>query len=268
MGYNAVATCMDSDSDLSIYRRFGALNGRNLLYLQSELHDLETQLHDLDIDADRRTHGNDAWATPRSWRALNRTEGERHLEVVIKLRLRLDEYNRALNHQAWLLSLKGPKRRPWMNMVNYMRANRTEMTETDAHFVRDEFRGDLVALRSEERELLSAFLGRYSFGFFGSKNNKSHSADGQMISFSDGKIRSFVRVLAIVVSSVLPILAIVVLYFIKSPTAQLGAIVAFSALCSTALALLSNAKNFEIIAATAAYGAVQVVFVSGNATSS
>lgn len=56
-----------------------------------------------------------------------------------------------------------------MNMVNYMRANRTEMTETDAHFVRDEFRGDLVALRSEERELLSAFLGRYSFGFFGSK---------------------------------------------------------------------------------------------------
>ncbi|MCJ1266553.1 hypothetical protein MMC22_006438 [Lobaria immixta] len=89
-----------------------------------------------------------------------------------------------------------------------------------------------------------------------------------MISFSDEKIRSFVRVLAVVVSSVLPILAIVVLYFIKSPTARLGAIVAFSALCSAALALLSNAKNFEIIAATAAYGAVQVVFVSGNATSS
>lgn len=88
----------------------------------------------------------------------------------------------------------------------------------------------------------------------GGQNDRSYGAHGQMMSVSDEKIRNYVRVLAIVVSSVLPFLAIVVLHFIKSPTARLGAIVAFSALCSATMALLSNAKNIEIIAATAAMG--------------
>ena len=76
------------------YRRFGALNGRNLLYLQSELREIESQLHDLDADANDISKGNDVWSTPRSWYALNRAGGEKHLEIVMKLRLRLDEYSR------------------------------------------------------------------------------------------------------------------------------------------------------------------------------
>ena len=70
--------------------------------------------------------------------------------------------------------------------------------------------------------------------------------------FSEGRIRQLTRIAAIVLSSVLPIVSIVVLYFIKSQLARLGAVVAFAVLCSSALALFSNAKNEEIIAATAA----------------
>lgn len=70
--------------------------------------------------------------------------------------------------------------------------------------------------------------------------------------YSEGRIRAFVRLLAILVSSVLPILSIVALYYIPTQTAQLGAIVAFSSLCSAALSLLTDAKNVEIIATTAA----------------
>ena len=73
-----------------------------------------------------------------------------------------------------------------------------------------------------------------------------------MFLYSDGKIRNLVRLLAVIGSSVLPILSIVVLYVISSPNARLGCIVAFSFLCSVVLATLSNAKNVEIIAATAA----------------
>jgi hypothetical protein len=40
----------------------------------------------------------------------------------------------------------------------------------------------------------------------------------------------------------------------------------FSTLCSALLALVTDASNSEIIASTAAYAAVQVVFVSGNLT--
>ena len=71
--------------------------------------------------------------------------------------------------------------------------------------------------------------------------------------YSNGRIRNLVRLLAVIASSVLPILSIVVLYVIPSANARLGCIVAFSSLCSAMLATLSNAKNVEIIAATAAY---------------
>ncbi len=70
--------------------------------------------------------------------------------------------------------------------------------------------------------------------------------------YSEDRIRAFVRLLAILVSSVLPILSIVALYYIPTQTARLGTIVAFSSLCSAALSLLTDAKNIEIIAATAA----------------
>lgn len=76
--------------------------------------------------------------------------------------------------------------------------------------------------------------------------------DWRMTFFSEDRISSFVRLLAVVLSSLLPILSIVALYYIPTQTARLGAIVAFSALCSATLATLSSAKNVEIIAATAA----------------
>jgi hypothetical protein len=41
-----------SDDSLSVYRRFGSLGSRNILYLQAELQFLEQQLEELD-DADR-----------------------------------------------------------------------------------------------------------------------------------------------------------------------------------------------------------------------
>lgn len=70
--------------------------------------------------------------------------------------------------------------------------------------------------------------------------------------FSEDRIRRFVQLFAVILSSVLPIVSIVALYYIPTQKARLGAIVSFSALCSATLATLSNAKNVEIIAATAA----------------
>lgn len=61
-----------------------------------------------------------------------------------------------------------------------------------------------------------------------------------------------VRFFAVVLSSLLPVLSIVALYYINSQKLRLGAIVGFSALCSGSLVALTDAKNVEIIGATAA----------------
>jgi hypothetical protein len=62
IGYSLVSNLISSDADLNIFRQFTALNTRNILYLQSELAELELQLAGLDEDCNDRSKGNDVWA--------------------------------------------------------------------------------------------------------------------------------------------------------------------------------------------------------------
>lgn len=55
------------DASLSVYRKFAVLNTRKILYLQSELANLEQQLRRLDAKADSVDNNNEIWAVPRSW---------------------------------------------------------------------------------------------------------------------------------------------------------------------------------------------------------
>ena len=83
---------MSSDRDLALYRRFGALNARNLLYLQSELMTLENRLKKLDESANDISKGAEAWSSPRSWFYLEKQGGE-HLDVVKEIREKLEKYS-------------------------------------------------------------------------------------------------------------------------------------------------------------------------------
>jgi hypothetical protein len=91
IGYARVSSLIASDADLNIFRGFQALNVRNILYLQSELAELEETLRDLDEDHNDRAKGNDVWSVPRSWRAVKK-EGDEYLECVHRLRKTSEEY--------------------------------------------------------------------------------------------------------------------------------------------------------------------------------
>lgn len=73
----------------------------------------------------------------------------------------------------------------------------------------------------------------------------------------------FVTMLA----SGLPILAIVILYSVKSLTTRLGLIAVFNMLLSLSLATFTSAKRADIFAVSAAFSAVQVVFVQVGTSS-
>ena len=49
MGYPRVAAYLDSDESFMIYRRFGFLHARLLLYKQDELREMEEDLRTLDL---------------------------------------------------------------------------------------------------------------------------------------------------------------------------------------------------------------------------
>jgi len=85
IGHNLIASLIAKDADLNIFRSFSGLHVRNILYLQSELVELETKFITLDAESNDGSRGNDVWSLPRSWWHITRQNGE-YMETVGKLR--------------------------------------------------------------------------------------------------------------------------------------------------------------------------------------
>ena len=75
-GYPSYAEFISKDRDAAVYRRFGNLNARNLLYMQSELHELERQLEDLDKEDLKDIGNEDAQKAARIWESFSGGQSE------------------------------------------------------------------------------------------------------------------------------------------------------------------------------------------------
>lgn len=64
-----------------------------------------------------------------------------------------------------------------------------------------------------------------------------------------------------VIASVIPILSIVVLYFIQSTPARLGVIGGFTVLISVSMVNFTSAKRSDILIATAVFTVIQIIFI-------
>lgn len=93
-GYPSVAAFIASSPDLAVFRKFGQLNARNLLYLQTELIVLESKLEALDRE-DLTNAGEVDWR--RSWESVLRGQKEdddRRRKLVSDIREKLKEYSK------------------------------------------------------------------------------------------------------------------------------------------------------------------------------
>lgn len=91
---------LDHDNETSIYRRFGELGARNLLYIQCEMLVLEKELHELD-KGDFNTDDMHIMDEARTWETfVNRyksgTDQKTHIrmDLVKQLRCKIKEYRR------------------------------------------------------------------------------------------------------------------------------------------------------------------------------
>ncbi len=138
----------------------------------------------------------------------------------------------------------------------------TSISEIDVEYLAPKYSEDLIKIVPDHnKEVFSRFLVN-KFGFLFLSSRERQKVLGV---FPDRRIRRITRVVAVVMdSSTLPILSIVILYFVQSTNINIGLIIVFSVLFSAVIALVSDARNAEVMAATAAYAAVLVVFVSGT----
>jgi hypothetical protein len=132
-GHAKIASLMGRYPEVAITRRFGALNARNLLYMQAELTVLENRLRELSVeneastDPDRRAYSRD-WETLYSSMSTEGGDG-RQWETMIQIRDLLKQYSKfglplpgkiqnANSHideavlvQSMLMKLKSPRAR-------------------------------------------------------------------------------------------------------------------------------------------------------------
>jgi hypothetical protein len=122
---------------------------------------------------------------------------------------------------------------------------------------RDSYKPDLVALRPRtERDAFSVWAARKAVGslftYLFSRFVKPSPVNG-LWGIEDTIVYRVTYGITSIMASMIPIVSIVVLYYVDSMPARLATIAAFNILVSLCLMLLAGAKRAEIFAVTAAY---------------
>lgn len=119
---------------------------------------------------------------------------------------------------------------------------------------------DLLAIKSAtDTDLVSQILQDH-WPSRGKQFNSSHSTSH----FEEKHVTWAVAAISTIVAAGLFIGSIAVLNRVTDSDRRIGCIAGFTLMFALSIAILTNARRVEIFAATAAYVAVLVVFVSGN----
>jgi hypothetical protein len=97
-GYPKLAEHMSSAPEISIFRRFSALNIQNLLYLQAELTALEKELQTLEAESATCDTGDPRSQYCRDWEWLNMADEKSGInpqwQLCLRMRAILKEYSK------------------------------------------------------------------------------------------------------------------------------------------------------------------------------
>ncbi|KAL4922949.1 uncharacterized protein BDV17DRAFT_296822 [Aspergillus undulatus] len=256
-GYPALSTWISRDPDHEgfIFRRFSRLSARNLLHLQSQLITLEEELKTLDKMSFKKGD-----TSLRLWEAFEQKKqdvsnerAQHRKRLYDALEMKLKSYHEALALQASISNLRRPRPRVVADFKAWFfgrRPGEGPIINGKAETLLNDPQ-DLVALRVPiDEDVLSRFLqDHWPFPF---------------IIFQERHVIIVVATISVIASATLLIGAIVSLYIVQEARARLAMIACFTALFATSVAMMTNARRAELFAATAAYAAVLVVFVSGS----
>jgi hypothetical protein len=208
----------------------------------------------------------------RDWRFLAEMDDSKTWDIMLKTREKLKEYNEAVLRHKEMMEQDSPNKcdveflRRWFkdkNMGDY------PLVGEDSDLWEASSPSDLVALRARKAEdpLSTFFLRRVYLWWhhcIGYRFKKPRSKEDRYFEYRDRNIRRVANILSSLISSALLIGAIMTLYFVKSAIVRLGIIAAFTTVFSLVLVLATNARKVEVFAGTAAFVAVQVVFVGST----
>ncbi|KAG9744648.1 hypothetical protein KCU73_g8084, partial [Aureobasidium melanogenum] len=291
-GYHRLADLMGQYSETAIFRRFGALNAITLLSLQAELIDLQVQFRDIWAEDDR-SNDPDEQQFSTYFRKLRESGDSIQYEMLQEIRAKLREYNDAMIQAAKISRIPSPQPedvkflRDWLKRsgggANFLHGSeeltwslpRNSSTSEKRfldkdlltlHIIPDEQDAFSKALSSSLLSLWN-FLRTFRWNPTSSEDarfEKTIDSDDGIMHYSQEGLLKFNNMLISVIGAAMPIVSIVALYFIKTEGGRIGAMAGFTILFAFVLATCTNTRRLEIAASTAAFAAVEVVFIGSN----
>ncbi|KAI0530301.1 hypothetical protein GGR58DRAFT_493856 [Xylaria digitata] len=290
IGYRRLADYMAWDPPTAIFERFRSANYLNLLGLQAEIARLQDELMKTTVADEAQDNQPLRKEYQYNWPALQDGEDgkSRQRELIMELRKALKEYNTALIHQITIGNQPNPISRDLHRLCNWIEnpyglasdlrgpGSRLWFSKVNGEY---EVADKLVLLPESERkdsftELLSKGLSNIFFvlEYFCVRQIRSFPASREVYRDPEpekdfkrftttGAIIGVGDKLVTVIACLLITVPVVVINYINNTGLRLLFIILSSLAFSLALAFLSNAQRKDIFAATAAFVAVQVVFV-------
>ncbi|KAJ9656782.1 hypothetical protein H2201_008434 [Coniosporium apollinis] len=276
-GYPRLAAFQASEDSFALYRGFGYLHSRILLGMQAEIAELEDDLKEWDYADWDVTSGRQRNLKSRA-KDLADAKGENYKssrpELLDKLRTKLIEYDDLLIRARDLGAFQRPSKRDYHSVRSFY-YNNAPLVQSEAECIKH--KEDIVTLRQgREWAGFDGFIERFlqkvdcslvRLIFCDSElRRKTTDPDGHY--YSAARIETLVALLitcVIFILLVLPVVAMYKLTCIGSRNATfdaVGILIVFTLLFSAAMSLLTKARRHELFAASAAYCAVLVVFIS------
>ncbi|KAL8683377.1 MAG: hypothetical protein Q9186_000639 [Xanthomendoza sp. 1 TL-2023] len=284
VGYPKVAAFENADPSFLIYRKFGWLHNRLLLYLQDELAELEYKLDKLDKetfsdDEDiKLCSRRDDW-TGRSLRRDLIKQIAQKLEEYGKLGLLSLSFNELLHGARAYLGLSRP------TPPALSEGPSDEKTDNPQP-------GILIPLpvaRDQEHGWFNGFLADNVFNFnrfsrtvtqyvFRTKEQKIVSGQEDITLFDPHRLDIFLRSILTILAAALLLAPVLILFKLqpsktdddvpRSSKFQILTIFLFTLLFSASCSVFTKARRQEVFTATAAYCAVLVVFLGNTLNAS
>ncbi|MCJ1227007.1 hypothetical protein MMC12_003662 [Toensbergia leucococca] len=288
-GYQQLADLMSWDSNLAILPRFSSANMLCLLHRQAEISELEERLEDLgyvnnkSADENRRRLCND-------WSVLKELGNESpEKKLLYELRTKLAEYNQAISDQISLAAQPSPNRSDMSYLQHWLQhpqgganalrgpGSMTWSPVEDGGSRLDDFI-DLSPIRNVERtvtqwvlDLLWPMIRHLPKGVMPAREFGPKDESGKSIFSSMGNNRVFRSIadqISSFVATTLMLIPVITLHFVNSADSRLIIIIVFSLAFQGLMVLATEAKRSEVFAATAAFVAIQVVYVGSASGSS
>ncbi|KXH65576.1 hypothetical protein CSAL01_12160 [Colletotrichum salicis] len=282
VGYGRLAKFLASSHENAIFRKFEQLNTMTLLRLQAELQSMEQELEEIQQE-DQESGDPERSSYGVSFRPMreNALDGDsEQLELLEKIGRTLNDYNQALENFTFLHQASPPldidikSLRLWLGRENVGQGDRfLSQAGIEGTVWDEEHRGDLLTVGgpSTRSDRLSRFINDKALSFYQStlghrsKDGNKVGADG--IRHYDGrKVQRAGDIVVGALSAAFPTVAILVLYFVQNLIHRIGLVIVFTFIFSVAFAMMTGAKKAEVFAATAAFAAVEVVYIGSVAS--